>query len=169
MRIPRFSLRAIAVMASFGVLPAGLPATAQTTFEGLCLGTVRMTFAREIKRLSGPTNLTNLSGDATCVTNADTSLKNLELTGSGTGVVTQCAAILVNGAFNAAFDPPPAPPPSNGTFTYAGTASGGALRLAGANPTFHGLGVLAGGGAVKCARDGSSSFMFRLVLPFADP
>jgi hypothetical protein len=169
MRIRRFIVGSIAAIASVVVLPGGLPAAAETTFEGVCVGTVQMTFANDIKLLSGPTNLTNLTGNATCVTNADTPPKTLGLTGSGTGVVTQCGAILVNGAFNAAFVPSPAPPPSNGAFTYLGTTSGGTLRLAGANPTLHAVGVLAGTGAIACAQSGASTFTFQMVLPFADP
>ena len=133
---------------------------------GVCSISLRFTFSGVISNTSPPLPYT-MTGSGTCQTSAGLG-KTIQfgLT-SGTASIAHCVPLLMSGAYDVSMFPDPAPSGSNGEFNFVGTASGGAARMNGSNPTFLGVGVVVGTGLVGCG--GSSQLNFSMVLAFADP
>jgi hypothetical protein len=133
---------------------------------GVCNVSLHFTFNGVISNNAPPRSYT-MDGGGTCQTSAGLGKTIAFLPSSGTATIAHCATLLMSGTYVVTMFPDPAPSGSVGEFNFIGTASGGEARMNGSSPTFMGVGVLAGGGAVGCG--GSSSLTFSMVLAFADP
>jgi hypothetical protein len=152
------------------------PARAQGAFVGQCAVNITMTFTSRIYLTSGGTALESMEGLASCVTNAEplSPVKTFTFAGSaGPGSVSTCGALAISGFYAGVFSPSPAPPPTNGTFSFVGSTAGGLLIMSGTSPTFEGVGVLTGLGSAGCLSTtqpgGSKEFGFVGPLSFLDP
>lgn len=134
------SLACLGALTILGPAPAGAGVVA-----GAC--TVDLTFTFDV-----PVNLTTLGlpvdidGGGTCQTSLDPMdpERDIEVHGSGTGIVTTCSTFEMTGIYDVSFDPPPAPPTSAGSLVLVSNVSEATMVMAQAlNPTFVGVAALA--------------------------
>jgi hypothetical protein len=155
-----------------GVLILGSFPARSGAAAGVCAVTITFSFNSPISNSSGVTPFIP-SGSGTCVASAQplSPVKHIDIGGgNASGSVTHCNQLFLFGSYGVSFSPDPAPSSSFGTFNFWGTASGGFLLMNGNSPTFVGPGLLAGGGLLTCATQGSiQNVTFTGVLAFVDP
>ena len=158
------------VAATFGgacLLP--LPASAND-WNGVCLVSLHFNFNTPISTGGGSGPFT-VSGSGTCPASglaAPVAVRTITISGDGTASNAKCAPLLLSGVYVAGFSPLPAPPPTNGIWSFNGTASGG-IFLMNDLPVYVAVGVGVGAGALDCIQGGAMSLTFSVPLVFVDP
>ena len=154
-------------IAGLAVVP--LPASAND-WNGACLVTLHFTFSVPISTGGGSGPFT-MTGTGTCPASglaAPVAIRTISIAGDGFASNAKCAPLLLSGAYAVGFSPPPAPPPTNGIWSFNGTASAGVFLMTDL-PIYAAVGVGVGTGALDCVQGGAKTLTFLVPFVFVDP